>query len=187
MNVGGVHNVRFNDGSFVDPSPASAAAWTVSRPFTALGDFRYYCEEHGTPTGGMSGIVHVRAPSPGPVPPPPGAPPPSGPDPGAPDQPRTPFEVTLRVSDSTPAAGTRVRFSGVVRPARDGALVLIQRRVRPGTFRTVARARLKDAGTARSTYAVRVRIRRDGVFRARVSGNADHAAGLSRTRPVNAH
>jgi hypothetical protein len=193
-NTGGNHNVLFNDGSFDEPSEPSTALWVRSRPFSELGDFRYYCEAHGTPMSGMSGIVHVRMASPSPAPPAPGPTPPGepapddpGPGPGTPEAPRAPFEVTLRVGDSTPAAGSRVRFFGAVRPARDGGLVLIQRRVRPSRFRTVARTRLNDARGARSTFAVRVRIARDGVFRARVPGSSDHAAGLSRTRLVNVH
>jgi hypothetical protein len=190
INQSGAHNVVFEDGTFDVPSSAvGPASWPpdVSRTFPAPGVFRYFCELHGTPTTGMFGIVRVNAPVPGPIPPPPGAPPPGEVGPGSPNEPRTPFEVTLRVSDRTPAAGSRVRFFGSVRPARDGGLVLIQRRVRPGTFRTVARGRLKDAGAGRSTYAVRLRIARDGVFRARVTSTADHAAGLSRVRRVNAH
>src|SRR5262249_49485425 len=52
------------------------------------------------------------------------------------------YRVSLSVSDSTPKRGQRVRFSGVVAPAANGRLVLIQRRGSDGVFRTTARALL---------------------------------------------
>jgi plastocyanin len=59
-NQCGFHNVHFDDGSFVQPSPPQSAPWTVSRTFTNTGTFRYYCEVHGGPNGtGMSGTVTV--------------------------------------------------------------------------------------------------------------------------------
>jgi plastocyanin len=62
-NAGGLHNVHFDDDSFVMPATPSSAAWSVSRTFTAPGTFRYYCQIHGGPNGaGMSGIVWVNGP-----------------------------------------------------------------------------------------------------------------------------
>jgi plastocyanin len=59
-NGGGLHNVHFDDNSFVMPASPSGAAWSVSRTFSAPGMFRYYCELHGGPNGaGMSGAVWV--------------------------------------------------------------------------------------------------------------------------------
>jgi plastocyanin len=59
-NSGGVHNVKFDDGSFEQPADPSTAPWTVSRSFDTPGTFRYYCELHGGPNGvGMSGTVTV--------------------------------------------------------------------------------------------------------------------------------
>lgn len=61
-NSGGLHNVHFDDNSFVQPASPSGAAWSVSRTFNNTGSFRYYCEVHGGPNGtGMSGIVNVAA------------------------------------------------------------------------------------------------------------------------------
>jgi plastocyanin len=61
-NPPGTHNVKFDDGTYTQPSPPSSAAWTVSRTFTTPGSFRYYCQVHGGPGGvGMSGIVNVTA------------------------------------------------------------------------------------------------------------------------------
>jgi plastocyanin len=75
-NAGGFHNVHFDDGSFIQPSSPDNAAWSVTRAFTAVGSFRYYCEAHGSPGGvGMSGTVVVSTAPPGTVPP---APPQSG-------------------------------------------------------------------------------------------------------------
>jgi plastocyanin len=66
-NAGGLHNVHFDDNSFVEPPSVSFAAWTVSRTFSAPGSFRYYCEAHGRPGGaGMAGTVNVVAAGAGP-------------------------------------------------------------------------------------------------------------------------
>jgi hypothetical protein len=98
------------------------------------------------------------------------------------------FAVTLRLSDSTPKRGSRVRFSGVVKPAHDGAFALIQRRAKTGKFRTVAKAGLVAAKTpGQSRYGKRVRIRRSGVYRVRVPADADHARGTSRKRRIRVH
>ena len=94
--------------------------------------------------------------------------------------------VGLRVSDRTPRAGTRIRFSGSVFPAHDGRRALIQRRSSTGRFVTVARTVLRDAGDERSSYRRRVRIRRDGVYRVKVGGDVDHVNGFSRKRTVDA-
>lgn len=72
-NSGGLHNVRFDDGSFEMPAAPDSSPWSVSRSFDTVGDFRYYCEEHGYPNGvDMSGAVHVQAA--GTTPPPGGEP-----------------------------------------------------------------------------------------------------------------
>ena len=97
------------------------------------------------------------------------------------------FRVGLRLSDYTPAAGQRVRFSGSVLPEHDGRVVYIQKRTSSGGWRGIARTTLRDAGTTRSVYSRRIRISRDGTFRARVVRDADHATGTSRTRTANVH
>ena len=99
--------------------------------------------------------------------------------------------VTLRLSDSTPAAGRRVRFFGAVTPAHDGKVVRIQRRTAAG-WRTVARATLVSAtpvnGVARSKFSKRIRIRRNGTYRARVTpGDGDHVRGTSGRRRARVH
>jgi hypothetical protein len=98
--------------------------------------------------------------------------------------------ISLSLSDSTPAAGKRVRFSGRVCPEHDGASLQIQRRVGPGRFSTVARTTLADApGTSCSRYSKRVRVRRDGTYRTFLADtvDADHVAGTSRARRIDVH
>jgi plastocyanin len=56
-NQGGIHNVVFDDGSFMEPSQPSFSMWTVDRTFTAPGTFRYHCGQHGT---AMTGTVVVQ-------------------------------------------------------------------------------------------------------------------------------
>lgn len=94
------------------------------------------------------------------------------------------IHVGLILSDSTPRAGSLVRFRGTVRPAHDGRTALIQRRSSTGRFVTVARTTLRDAGTTSSRYSRRVRVNRDGVYRVKVAGDADHVNGFSRTLSV---
>ena len=97
---------------------------------------------------------------------------------------RVRMRVGLSVSDLTPRRGSLVRFSGSVSPAHDGRTVSIQRRSPSGRFMTVARTTLRDAGEAKSTYSRRVRVSRDGVYRVKVAGDADHINGISRLRTV---
>jgi hypothetical protein len=98
------------------------------------------------------------------------------------------IRVTFAVSDSTPRAGSLVRFSGTACPEHDGARASIQRRTSTGSYRTVARATLADTGGACSSYARRVRVRSDGVYRVRVESgaDADHSTGTSRRIRIDA-
>jgi hypothetical protein len=92
--------------------------------------------------------------------------------------------VGLRVSDSTPRKGQRVRFRGTVRPQHDGTRVAIQRKKADGTWATVRSPLLRDAGSRYSTYSKRVRIRRSGTYRTVIAAHADHAEGVSRERAL---
>jgi hypothetical protein len=94
--------------------------------------------------------------------------------------------VTLRFGDRTPAAGKRVRLRGKVCPEHDGVALQIQRRKAPKQWRTVAQVTMADAGTC-STYARRLRVRRDGAFRTVFAGDSDHAAARSRVRRIDVH
>jgi hypothetical protein len=95
--------------------------------------------------------------------------------------------LSLRVSDRTPAAGKRVRFSGRICPQHDGTSLKIQRRVAPKKWRTVRRVTTTDAGEECSTYARRLRVRRDRVFRTFFAADQDHAAAASRRRRIDVH
>jgi plastocyanin len=200
------HNVIFDDGVRYPPS-GSDTAWSFPRTFTATGTYPYHCSVHP----GMDGTVTVSTP---PADPPPGDPPPPGggnpPPPGGGDPPgggggsggggggsqpggpstgspgagKSSTKVTLKVSDATPDRGDRVRFFGTVRPAQDGRLVQLQRRV-GRSYRTVAKIKLTDAGSSRSQFSKRIRVLKDSVFRARLPGNSAHAAGASGTKRVN--
>jgi hypothetical protein len=76
-----------------------------------------------------------------------------------------------------------VRFHGTAAPAHDGAPVRIQRRRADGSWRTVARTTLRDAGTDVSRYSRRVRVRRSGTYRVRaLAHDSDHLRGTSRRR-----
>jgi hypothetical protein len=95
--------------------------------------------------------------------------------------------VILKVSDLTPARGGQVRFFGFVKPAQDGRLLRLQRRGRGGSYRTVKRLKLKDAGASRSSFSGTLRILGDAVFRARLPGDSEHEAGTSRARRLKVH
>ena len=97
---------------------------------------------------------------------------------------RVRLRVGIRLSDATPRRGQRVRFSGTVSPKHNGRAVFVQRRRSDGRWATVARTVTRDAAGDRSSYSRRVRIFRDGLFRVRVRGHADHATGNSRTRSI---
>jgi hypothetical protein len=93
--------------------------------------------------------------------------------------------ITLRLSDRTPRVGQRVRFSGRLCPEHDGVAIALQRR--SGTsWRTLRSPLLKDVvGATCSSFSQRLRVRRDGAYRARFLGDADHVAGNSRVRRAN--
>ena len=55
----GEHNVRQDDLLFRSGSPTDASDFSYKRKFSA-GIFPYYCEQHGSPTGGMNGVVRVK-------------------------------------------------------------------------------------------------------------------------------
>ena len=92
--------------------------------------------------------------------------------------------VGLKVGDSTPRKGQRVRFKGTVRPQHDGTRVAIQRKRADGSWVTVRSPRLRDAGSSYSRYSKRIRIRRSGTYRTVIGAHADHAEGVSRERSL---
>jgi plastocyanin len=55
---GNPHNVRQDAGLFRSGNPAAGPfSFTIS---ASAGTYHYYCEIHGSPTGGMDGVVKVR-------------------------------------------------------------------------------------------------------------------------------
>jgi len=100
------------------------------------------------------------------------------------------IRVSLRLSDSTPTVGHRVRFFGRACPQHDGATVKIQRFSRT-THHWVTKRRtvLRDIpGSTCSRYSRRLRVFHDGTFRTVVvSNDKAYANGVSRKRFINAH
>lgn len=93
--------------------------------------------------------------------------------------------ISLRLSDRTPNPGQRVRFFGRLCPEHDGVRIALQRRFGK-SWRTLRRPMLKDiAGSTCSSYSKRLRVRRDGAYRARFLGDTEHVAGNSRVRRAN--
>jgi hypothetical protein len=88
--------------------------------------------------------------------------------------------VAFSVSDKTPEAGQKVKFSGTVAPAHDGQKASIQRRTSSGGYKTIARATLTDAGDAVSNWKRTLTINTTGTFRVVLPSHDDHATGKSR-------
>jgi plastocyanin len=184
-NAGGTHNVKFDDGLFEQPVPPTPPPWpVVERIFNSPGVFSYVCAQHPMTMSGSVTVLAAGAPG---APPgnPPGTPP-GGAPPGDPTVSLPPLRVTLKVSDSTLPTGERVRLFGVVRPARDGRKVQVQKRAANGGYRTVAATRLRDAGAGKSKFSLRLKVSRDAVFRARVNGDDERATGISAAKRVDA-
>jgi hypothetical protein len=96
-------------------------------------------------------------------------------------------KVSLRLSDRTPARGQRVKFSGRVCPEHDTVTIALQRRSSTG-WKTISNPVLADIpNVACSSYSVTRRVRRNGRFRARFLGDADHAASNSRVKRARVH
>ena len=95
--------------------------------------------------------------------------------------------VGFRASDTTPALGSRVRFSGIVRPRHNGRRAYLQRRSTSGRWVTVARMTLRALDSQSSRYRRTLRVRRSGTYRVRVLGHFDHAMGISRSRTLTVH
>lgn len=58
-NTSNSHNVVANDGSFNSGAPRNGS-WTFSHTFDTPGDFRYFCQPHGSAAGfGMAAVIRV--------------------------------------------------------------------------------------------------------------------------------
>jgi hypothetical protein len=87
--------------------------------------------------------------------------------------------VGLRVSHTRVRRGGRVRFSGHVTPANDGALFAIQR-LRKGQWVTVKGGSLRHSSTTSSRYRRTMRVRHFGSYRVFVGVNNQNTSGTSR-------
>jgi hypothetical protein len=101
------------------------------------------------------------------------------------------LKVGMAVSDKTPKAGQRVRFSGSVTPAHDGKSAQLQKHLSSG-WKTIKTTTLVAStpvnGVARSRYAVKAKVSHTGTYRVVVaSGDADHADGTSRALKLKVH
>jgi hypothetical protein len=89
--------------------------------------------------------------------------------------------VTTHTSTTRVTRGQRVRFSGSIRPARDGARIAFQKR-RNGRWITVAGTVTRHGGPTWSRYTRRVRIRRGGLYRVFASIiDGNYASNVGRT------
>jgi hypothetical protein len=86
--------------------------------------------------------------------------------------------LTLAVNDATARRGQRITFTGAVTPVHTG-VVLLQRRIGSGSFRTIARPTLVN-----SAFTHTARVRRTAVYRVRMAAHTDHATGTSAKRRV---
>jgi hypothetical protein len=88
--------------------------------------------------------------------------------------------VSVKVSARRVRRGHRVRFSGHVAPANDGALFAIQR-LKNGVWVTVKGGSLRHSSTTRSRYSKTMRIRHFGQYRVFVGVNNQNTSGTSGT------
>jgi hypothetical protein len=87
--------------------------------------------------------------------------------------------VSVRASARRVRRGHRVRFSGHVTPANDGALFAIQR-LSKGNWLTVKGGSLRHSSTTSSRYAKSLRVRHFGKYRVFVGVNNQNTSGVSR-------
>ncbi|MCA1682626.1 MAG: hypothetical protein LC685_01275 [Actinobacteria bacterium] len=101
---------------------------------------------------------------------------------------RVRISVSTHISDSTPRAGQRVRFSGSVKPPHVGATVRVQKRSASGRYVTIAKAHVHAATATRGSYSLRARINSSGYYRVRVSTpDTDHSSGIGTRRHLTVH
>jgi hypothetical protein len=88
--------------------------------------------------------------------------------------------VGVKTSARRVRRGRRVRFSGHVTPANDGALYAIQR-LRKGAWVTVKGGSLRHGSATSSRYSKRMRIRHFGQYRVFVGVNNQNTSGVSKS------
>src|SRR4051795_10278484 len=74
-------------------------------------------------------------------------------------------KISLAVADKI-RKGKKLRFHGLVQPGQDGTVVQIFKRKRDGTFGLFKSTTLKHRSDGRSSYSVRKKLYRRGIFRA---------------------
>jgi hypothetical protein len=72
-------------------------------------------------------------------------------------------KISMRVQSKV-RKGHKVRFHGIVAPGQDGIVVEIQKRKRDGSFGVFARTNLRHRSDGQSSYSVRKKLRRRGIF-----------------------
>lgn len=113
-------------------------------------------------------------------------------------QARTNPRVTSPVTTATVAYATsvhtktkrigkskRVKFTGTVVPAHDGAVVLIEKLGHNGVFNKVAQTVLLHSTLPQSGYSRTIRIHKSGTFRVHVLGDPSRADGFSITKKIS--
>ena len=93
--------------------------------------------------------------------------------------------VSTSISTSKLRRGSRVRFSGTIRPARDGAQIAFQKLSR-GRWVTIGGTITRHGGKSFSRYSRRVKINRGGTFRV-FAGIADgnYVSATGRERRIS--
>jgi hypothetical protein len=95
--------------------------------------------------------------------------------------------VKTNVSTTRVHKGGRVRFSGVIRPARAGAQWAIQKQTKAGAWATVAGSITHGGSKTFSGFTKRVRVARSGVYRVFVLINDGNlTSGIGRTITITA-
>jgi hypothetical protein len=87
--------------------------------------------------------------------------------------------VGVKANHTRVHRGARVRFSGHVTPANDGALFAVQR-LKKGQWVTVQGGSLRHGSTTSSRYRKTMRIRHFGKYRIFVGVNNQNTSGISR-------
>jgi hypothetical protein len=96
--------------------------------------------------------------------------------------------VKTNVNKTNVKRGRLVRFSGTIRPAREGALFAIQKLGSRGQWVTLAGGVTRKGGTAFSGFSRRVRIRRGGQYRVFVRiVDGNYTSGIGRTITLRSH
>jgi hypothetical protein len=102
------------------------------------------------------------------------------------------IRLTRKASDTTPAKGQNVTFSGFACPAHVGDTLALQRHRSTGGWRTVVRTHLVQAAASsacsnRSSYSVTIAVSKNGTFRTVAARDADHLRGISPRIAIKVH